>query len=165
MTAAAALEKVLPLFTVYYTVTRETNAPFAAEASFSATDEHYAMYRSVKISEAASHEHLFFITADELNAANIGALAEAAWEEGLRRVIPGPNHRNTDISAILLADRVDPGAAAYIKKLRRSKSYKLMLHGWSNLRAIVIETSSGSMTCNRLGQDLKKLFGNINFLE
>ena len=166
MTAADALEKVLPLFQAYYVVERENAAPpFGAEASFTARDEHYAFFQNVKLSEADSKEYLFFAAVEELTLEEARRLDEAAWNEGLSRVRPGPNHRNTDIGLVLFADRVTAEAAAYIKKLRRHKSYRHMFHGWSNYRAIAIETSSGVLTCNRLGQNLRDLFSNINFLE
>ena len=85
--------------------------------------------------------------------------------EGLRRAKPGPNHRSTDVGLILLADTIDPAAAAYIRKLRRSKSYRLTLQGWSNYRVIALETSTGRTACNRMGRGLRKLLGNINLSE
>lgn len=166
MTAANALERILPLFRAYYDIRREdATEPFAAEAAFHSHDEQYFLFKSAKYTEVDAHEYVFFAATDHLTEADARRLDEIAWAEGLRRVQPSAIHRSTDIGLILLADRVDPAAAEYVRRLRRSKSYKLLLHGYSNYRAIVIETSSGAMTCNRLGQHLKKLFGKINFLE
>lgn len=166
MTAAAALEMVLPLFQVYYDIDRDNvTEPFQAEAAFHSHDEQYFLFKSAKYTEVDAHEYIFFAVRDRLTLDETRRLDGIAWNEGLRRVQPSSIHRSTDIGLILLADDVDPDAAAYIKKLRRSKSYKLLLHGYSNYRAIAIETSSGTMTCNRLGQHLKKLFSNINFQE
>ena len=166
MTSTDALEKVLPLFDVYYKIERDDPAPpFMAEAVFSAKDTHYAVYRNVKIGEADSGEILYFIAVEHLTAARAQSLDEKAWDTGLSRVQPGPQHRNTDIGLVILADRVDADADKYIKKCRRHKSYKHMFHGWSNYYLVAIETSSGRLTTNRMGQHFHKLFGNINFLE
>ena len=166
MTSANALDKVLPLFQVYYDIRREdVTEPFQAEAAFHSHDEQYFLIKSAKYTEMDAHEYVFFAALDHLTLADAQRLDESAWAEGLSRVQPSSIHRSTDIGLVLLADRVDPDAAEYIRKLRRSKSYKLLLHGYSNYRAIAIETSSGAMTCNRLGQHLKKLFSNINFIE
>ncbi len=166
MTADAALELILPLFQVYYDIKREdVTEPFQAEAAFHSHEEQYFLLKSAKYTECDAHEYVFFAAREHLTLAEAQKLDELAWAEGLSRVKPSSIHRSTDIGLILVADRVDPDAAEYIKKLRRSKSYKLLLHGYSNYRAIAIETSSGAMTCNRLGQHLKKLFSNINFLE
>ena len=166
MTAPDALEKILPLFQVYYDIERENVlAPFDAEADFHSHDEQYFLLKSAKYTELDAYEHVYFAALDRLTLEKAQELDELAWEDGLRRAKPGPNHRSSDVTLILLADAVDEDAAAYVKKLKRSKSYKFLLHGFSNYHAIAIETSSGAMTCNRLGQHLKKLFSNINFLE
>ena len=166
MTAAAALDRVLPLFQVYYDIDRETPAePFTAEAAFHSHEEQYFLLKSAKYTECDAHEYIFFQTLGRLTLSDAQRLADRAWEEGLSRAKPSAIHRSTDVALILLADRVEPDAADYLKKLRRSKSYMFLLHGFSNFRVIAIETSSGTMSCNRLGNTLRKLFSNINFLE
>ena len=166
MTSADALDRVLPLFERYYDITQEGAAePFDAEAAFHSHDEQYFLFKSAKYTECDAHEYVFFAARDRLTLAEAQKLDERAWAEGLSRVKPSSIHRSTDIGLILLADRVDPDAAEYIKKLRRSKSYKLLLHGYSNYRTIAIETSTGAMSANRMGGHLRKLFSNINFRE
>ncbi len=164
MIAAEALEKVLLMYGQYYTVKREgVFPPFQAEAEATVTDELSTAFKTVVINSTISREIVFFLAAERLDEALARQLTDAAWEEGLRRVQPGPEHRNTDIILILLADRVDPEAAALVKKQKRSKNYKLSFHGWSVFRVIAIETPSGTLTANRMGQNLKKLFSNIKF--
>lgn len=166
MTATNALEAALPLFTQYYDITRENAAaPFDAEAAFHAHDEQYFLIKSAKYTEAESHEYAFFAARDSLSAEKAKQLDEAAWNEGMLRVKPSSIHRNTDVTLVIFADTVSPDAAAYIKKLHRSKSYRLMFHGYSNYHVIAIETSTGAMVSNRLGRHLVKLFSNINFSE
>ena len=166
MTSAAALDLVLPLFQVYYDIERENvTEPFAAEAAFHSHEEQYFLFKDAKYTECDAHEYVFFHTLDRLTLAEAKRLDELAWAEGLSRVKPSSIHRSTDVGLVLLADRVDPDAAEYIQKLRRSKSYMFLLHGFSNYRVIAIETSSGAMSCNRMGRHLRKLFSNINFLE
>lgn len=163
MTAAEALEKVLQMYGQYYTLKRDAVPPFAAEAESSVTDELMSGFKTVKISSAVSREIVFFAAEEHLTAAQAQRLADAAWEEGLSRVQPGPNHRNTDVILVVLAGRIDPEAAALLKKTKHSKNYKFTFYGWSVFRLIAIETPSGAMTCNRMGQNLKKLFSNIKF--
>lgn len=166
MTAAEALEKVLPLFQAYYDIKRDdVTAPFDAEASFSSHDERYFLVKSAKMSEEDAYEHAFFAALDKLTLAKAKELEETAWNEGIRRARPGPHHRCTDVTLVLLADEIDADAQAFLKKLHRTKNYGFLLYGYSNYHAIAIETSTGRMTCNRLGQHLRKLFSNINFLE
>lgn len=164
MFAAEALEKVLQMYGQYYQVKRDEVAPpFAAEAESSVVDELLSGFKTVKISSAESREIVFFAAEEELTADLAQRLVEAAWTEGLSRVRPGPNHRNTDVILVMLADRIDPEAADVLKKTRHSKNFMLTFHGWSVLRLVAIETPSRNMVCNRMGHDLKKLFSNINF--
>ena len=165
MTSQEALEKLLPMYGDYYTIkTENATAPFAAEAECLVKDEQLTAFRLVKISSVVSREIVFFATVGQLEEAQAQTLCETAWQEGLKRTEPGPNHRNTDTVLILLAEQVSPAAARRIRKLHRTKNYRFSFHGWSVLRVVAIETSSGKMTVNRMGQSLKKLFGNINFL-
>ena len=162
MFAAETLEKVLQMYGQYYQVKRDdVTPPFTAEAESSVVDELLSGFKTVKISSAESREIVFFTAQETLTADLAQRLVEAAWTEGLSRVKPGPNHRNTDVILVMLTDRIDPEAAALLKKIRLSKNYMLTFHGWSVLRLIAIETPSRNMVCNRMGHDLKKLFSNI----
>ena len=164
MIAAEALEKVLQMYGQYYTLKRDAvTPPFAAEAECVVNDEQLTAYRMVKISSVISREIVFFAAEEHLTAERARQLADRAWEEGFSRVEPGPNHRNTDIVLIVLADRMDPEAAALLKKTKHSKNFRFTFHGWSVFRVIAIETPSGTMAHNRMGQNLKKLFSNIKF--
>ena len=164
MFAAEALEKVLQMYGQYYTVKREDAAdPFLAEAESTVVDELMSGFKSVKVGTAVSREIVFFAAEETLTEERAMLLADRAWEEGLSRVEPGPEHRNTDVILIVLTDAMTPEAGAVLKKIRRSKNYKFTLHGWSVLRLIAIETPSRTIACNKLGRDLKKLFSNINF--
>lgn len=164
MESLEALELVLRMYGEYYTVKREgAFPPFLAEAECSVSDDLMTAFKSVKISSAVSREIVFFAAEKELTGERALALAEAAWNEGLSRVTPGPEHRNTDIILVILTDALSPEAAKEVKKLRRTKNYKFTFYGWSILRAVAIETPSGTIACNRMGQNLKKLFSNINF--
>ena len=162
MTPNEALEMILRSYVRYYDVIREgVEEPFAAEARFHSHGETYVLVKSARISEADSHEYVYFAVADELDAEGAAALEEAAWERGLAHVKPHNAHRNSDVTLIILAGHMTPEAKQTVKKSHRSKSYKFSLQGWSNYRAIALETSSGTLTYNRLGGDLKKLFRNI----
>jgi len=164
MTADEALDSILPLFSRYYDITREdVFEPYTAEAAFHSNESQYFLFKEAKYYESEAHEYLFFRTLEHLTLEEAERLAELSWNEGLRRARPNANHRSTDVGLILLADRVDPDAAEYIKKVRRSKSYRFLLQGYSNFRTIAIETSTGAMSFNRMGGHWKKLFSNINF--
>ncbi|MCD7736906.1 MAG: hypothetical protein LUI07_08120 [Lachnospiraceae bacterium] len=156
------LGKLLGRFDTYYDVHREGVAPpFDAEAEFHSHDEQFFLVRSATISEAESHEYVYFSRQDTLDAATLRTLDETAWSRGLSRVRPHKDHRNSDVTLIILADTLTEDAAALIPRLRHYKSYRFSLQGWSQYRLIAVEQSSGRMVCNRQGRDLKKLVSNI----
>lgn len=162
MTHAEALEQLLRSYTVYYDIDRETpTPPFAAEAAFHAHDEQYFFVKGAKLNEMDSFEFVYFFAGEHLGLEEARKLDELAWQTGLSRVKPHSTHRSSDIGLILLADTVDEEVFRFVKKLRRYKSYRLSFHGWSHYRVVALETSSGRLAFNRMGESLKKLFRNI----
>ncbi|MBP3493148.1 MAG: hypothetical protein J6J83_00880 [Oscillospiraceae bacterium] len=162
MTANEALQILLRSYMRYYNVKEEDVAePFAAEAAFHSKDVQYFLVKSVKMSESESHEYIYFAVSDHLTLAQAQELDEAAWQRGMAQVDAKPGHRNTDIHLIVLADKMDDDAAKFLKKLHRYESYHHTFWGWSHYCVVAMETSSGRLVFNRMGQSLKKIFRNI----
>ena len=163
MTASEALEKLLRSYVQYYDIIREdVTPPFAAEAVFHSHDAQYVLIKSAQISEAECHEYVFFAAEESVDLATAQQLDETAWTTGLGRVKPYSSHRNSDVTLVIIADHIAPEVMAAIKKFKHYQSYRFGFHGWSNYRVIALETSSGTLAYNRLGQHLKKLFRNIS---
>jgi len=162
MTANEALEMLLPSFQRYYNIKRENvTEPFSAEAEFFTHDEAYFLMKSAKLAQSESKEFVFFKALEYLDADTLKELDNKAWETGMSRVEITPLHHSTDVALILLADSVDPKAAKLIRKLSHYKSYCFTFKGWSRYRLIALETSTGKITYNHLGSELKKLISNI----
>lgn len=162
MTAQEACNFILKSYQNYYDVNRETPAPpFAAEAVFRSHNEQYFLLKSATISESESNEYVFFAVCGHLDSDMLRRLDEAAWSEGLSRVTPHKNHRNSDVTLVIVADSIPADAAALAKKLHHYKSYRFGLMGWTNYRIMVLESSFGRLVYNRQGKALKKMFRNI----
>ena len=163
MTPSDVLAALLPSYARYYNVTdADVEPPFAAAAAFHSHDEQYFLVRRARLAEAEAHEYVFFALAETLDLALARRLDEAAWSRGLSRAKPGPTHRSTDVALVILAERIEPDAARYIRTLKRYQSYRFTLHGWSHYQVIALETSTGTASCNRRGRALQRLFRNIN---
>ena len=163
MTPNEALERLLPSYIRYYDVFRENvEPPFAAEARFHSHNEQYVLVKSARVAEADSHEYVYFALEGELTAARLDELDKTAWERGTSFVKPHSAHRNSDVTLIILAEHISPEVMAAVKKRKHYQSYRFGLQGWSNYRLVALETSSGTLACNRQGQTLKKLFRNIS---
>lgn len=162
MTPNEALEKLLPSFMRYYNIKKEEiTEPFDAEAEFFTHDEAYFLMKSAKLSESDSKEFVFFKAIEHLDVVTLKELDETAWNTGMSRVNITPIHHSTDVALIIIAQTMDADAVKLIKKLSHFKSYYFNLRGWSRYRLIALETSTGKVTHNHLGAELKKLIRNI----
>ena len=149
MSKEEVLERALRSYMAYYDVERETpEEPFAAEAAFHSHSSTYFLTKSATIGEAESNEYVFFALADRL-----------------ARVKPHANHRNTDISLVVIASSVTEGAENLALRQKHYKSYRLSLHGFSHYRLIVLDLSNEKTTCNRQGHPMKKIFSKIFTLQ
>ena len=161
-TSREVLEKVIGSYERYYDINRETPiSPFVAEATFKSHGEEYFLLKSAKINEMDSSEVAFFADVGELSAEEYDAMLDKVWEETLSRADVKPNHRNSDGILIITALSIDDDAKKKIRKTRRYKSYRFSFWGWSEVRVIAYEHSSGRIVCNRQGDMLKKLFANV----
>ena len=157
------LDRILKSFSSYYDVNTETPAnPFVAEAVFSTKDEQYFLIKSAKLSESYSSEYVFFAHTDMLDENKLDELDEKAWLEGLKRADVKENHKSTDVVLVILAEFFEKDIENKIKKKKHYKSYRFGLLGWSAYRLVAYELSSGKTFSNGRGEDLKKLFCNIN---
>jgi len=113
MTALNALERVLKSYNDYYNVTRDgISPPFIAEAAFHSNSTQYFLSKKVQLAHANSNEYVFFAVSDSLDQGEVEELARLAWDLGMERVSPHKNHRNTDVSLVILAENITPQARA-----------------------------------------------------
>ncbi|MCR5301314.1 MAG: hypothetical protein K6E49_02610 [Lachnospiraceae bacterium] len=162
MSTDETLSALLPLFKNYYNVTSENaEEPFCAEAVFESHNEQYYLIKAAKVADINTSEYVYFAKCEELDSAGLSMLDETAWQRGLSKVKPGYDHRNTDVSLIIIADDIDYETKKLIRKRRHYKSYRFGFYGWSNYRLVAIECSSGTAFYNHQGRSMKKLVGNI----
>lgn len=161
MTPQEAVERLLPSYTRYYDVIAEPPFPFAAAAEFHSHGESYLLIKSAKLWEMDSNEFVYIAAEDQFPAEKISERIEAAWALSMPKIQPSENHRNSDVTVIFLTPSLDKDSRRFLRRTVRSHGYKHGLQGWSNLRLGAIELSTGRITCNRHGKDLKKLLRNI----
>ena len=158
MEPSDAIKQILPAFEQYYTVKKEDiTPPFCNEAEFRSHNEQYFLVRSAHIADIDSNEFVYFAGVPELNEQALRELTSKAWELGLARVKPHEGHRNSDITLIILADKITEEAQTAIKKTKLYKSYKFSFWGWSNFKLAAAELTNHGTYSNRLGKDYRKL--------
>ena len=172
MNSNGVLGKLLHSFERYYNISTENiESPFSAEAVFKSHNEQYFLVKAAKLADIDSNDFVYFFENDggsessvsdvSLSAEKLSQIADAAWKRGLSRINPYYGHRNSDVTLIVLADKIDEESFKKIKKLNLYKSYKFGLYGWSGFRALAYETSTGRAVTNRRGADLKKLVASL----
>ena len=162
MSTDETLSALLPLFKNYYNVnTTDVREPFIAEAVFESHNEQYYLIKAAKVANIDMNEYVYFAKCDVLGADDLRIFDETAWERGLARVNPSYDHRSSDVTLIIVADRIEDDIRKRIRKTRRYKSYKWGFNGWSNYRLVAIECSTGKAIYNHHGRSLEKLVGNI----
>lgn len=157
MDISEAIERILPAFEQYYTVTKDSEAPFCAQAEFRSHNEQYFLVRSARIADIDSNEFVYFASKPQLSCQDFETLVNNAWTQGLSKVKPYNGHKNSDISLIIITENLDCPLQKAIKKTRLYKSYKFSLHGWSNFKLAVVELSTENIYFNRFGKDYRKL--------
>ncbi|MBO7420478.1 MAG: hypothetical protein J6U06_05100 [Spirochaetaceae bacterium] len=161
-TKADALSKLLLAYKRYYNITQDESVqPFSALAEFHSHNEQFFLVKAAKVADIDSNEYVFFALQDELTVESLIKLDGLAWETGLSKVIPSSIHRNSDVSLIIIADKISDEAKNAIKKIRHYKSYRFSFWGWSNYSLIAFDMSAKSLAFNRRGKDLKKFFINL----
>ena len=161
-----AMEKVLASFSGYYNIDKNPDSALTAKgvtalAEFHLHDEQYFLVRSARLSEADVHEFVFFASVEELDAGKLEDLCETAWEEGMKKALPRANHRSSDVTLIILADRILPEAALAAKKWKRSKTYKFGFWGYSHFRLVVYDLDRHVAVRNPMGASHAGVISNI----
>ena len=148
-------EDVIGAYEGYYNIERDNAAPFDAKGFLSNESEQYFLLKSAKIAFVNAYEYAYFKKLDTVSCNELTELDAAAWEDGISHVKPGTDHKNTDVALIVIADKVGDDVRSSIDSYKHSKNYMLGLHGFSNYRLVVIESSTGTFLTNRRGRDLR----------
>lgn len=153
-----ALKKLLRAYQRYYDLkTENVEPPFDAEAEFHSHEEHYFLLKRAVIDDIENNEIIYFATEKELDPEKFAMLDSKAWERGLKKANPSPHHQSTNVSLVIIAQKISDETFKMIRRAKHTVSYKGMLHGYSNYMLIALELSSGRIAHNRLGYGMKKI--------
>lgn len=72
-------------------------------------------------------------------------------------VKPNPNHMSTYITGILLIKGSTEDVRKYIKNFKYKKAYRFYLHGWSEVRIVLIDLSTDEIIFSKAAKPLKKV--------
>lgn len=159
MDAKEDLEKHLISYSRYYTIKKENvTEPFYCEAEFLSHTEKYVLVKAAHIADIDSNEFVYFHTSENLTLEVMNSCVEKAWETGIARVKPYSGHKNSDVTVVFFSNKIEEEVFSSIKKVKKYKSYKFSLWGYSHLRVVIKDVSNGRISSNYQGRVLKKIF-------
>lgn len=159
MDAVEDLEKHLVSYNRYYTIKKENvTEPFYCEAEFISHTEKFVLVKSAHIADIDSNEFVYFHASQNLNLETLLSCVDKAWDNGISKVKPYNGHKNSDVTVVFFSDKIEEEVFKSIKKVKKYKSYKFSFWGYSHLRVVIKDVSSGQISSNYQGQSLRKIF-------
>lgn len=164
------LERLMAAHEAWFTLQRDFECGgrrFAGYGEFHSHGSQYVLVKRAKLWEVDAHELLFLDTVGHLDSAALDDLVSFMTHEAVGMVDAKANHMSTNLSLVVIADSVDDDAWRKVRRTRFCKNFKLGLHGWADLRLVVIDLSregkadggaaaAGVVTSNAAAADLRK---------
>lgn len=158
---AGLLEKLRESYEYYYDITEGdagTGLPLLYSAAFHVRSEGYVLIKKAKIWAAETNEYAYIFSVPVLDAKTASECIEFALKDGMPRVQPHPEHRESYIIALFVADVIDPEAQKIIRGAKLYKSFKLGLQGWVALKTAAVELEKELIETNKAGGNLVSFF-------
>lgn len=155
------LSKLVDSYEYYYNITEgdaDSGLPLAFHAEFHARDEGYVLIKKAKIWAAESNEYVYVFSTPELDLQTAEGCMDYALADGLPKIEPHPEHKDSYIIVVFLADVIQPEAAKAIRRRKFHKDYKFGIMGWSSMKTAAVELEKEMVLTNKMGSSLKKFF-------
>ena len=104
---------------------------------------------------------MFFYAGDHLDLEGLERAIRMSSDMGLNMIEPGPEHRSSMITTILIFGTMDGNCKRTIKSYREHRNFGFMLKGWMDHRVAALETSTSTIVSNRAGRDVAKNLENV----
>lgn len=157
------LDRLRDSYEYYYTVEpteggTENGLPLVFRAEFHARDEGYVLVKKAKIWAAESNEYVYVFSVPHLDVETAESCLDYALSDGMPRIQPHPEHKDSYIIAVFVADVIDPAAEKAVRSRRFDKSFKFGFMGWAALMTATVELGKEMVFTNKMGRKLEKHF-------
>lgn len=159
LTRDIAIKRLLAAHEAYYDVTRDyafEGRQFAGYAEFHSHGEQYVLSRRAKLWEVDAHEYIFFDSVAHLTDAYLVDAVQFVETKGIAKVKPVPNHMQSFLTLVIVADEVDDAAAKTARHQRFRKNFALGIRGWADLRLAIVNLSDNGIITNGMGKELRE---------
>lgn len=160
MNRQEAVERLCDVYAGSYDVNRceESEHSLAATMDFYATAEKYVLSRKAKLWQANSFEYVYLFDVPHLTKEIYEKCEKLAYERGMARIQPDPNHMYTYITALFVCDSCDEEARKALKKCRLYKSFKLSYWGWMDFHTGLVVLPEEKISTNASGHSAAQVF-------
>ena len=155
------VDRLLQSYSTYYDIKTCDDRDLIAKAFFHSRGEKYLLTRSVNLWSVEDNEYVFFYAGDHLDPEGLERAIRMSSDMGMKMIEPGPEHRSSMITTILIFGTMDGNCVESIKKFREHRNFGFMLRGWMDHRVAALETSTSTIVSNRAGRDVAKNLENV----
>ena len=131
MTREEAVNRLCDIYSGEFDVRlcEEHRKPLAAQMDFYAESSKYVLSKKAKLWEANSFEYVYLFNVPHLTKEIYDQCEKLAYDEGMARIKPGPNHMYTYITALFVCDSCDedaqPGRIRLALNMQRTVLFRI----------------------------------------
>ena len=165
MTREEAVTRLCDLYSGEFDV-RQCEAheqPLAAQMDFYAESSKYVLSKKAKLWEANTFEYVYLFSVPHLTREIYDQCEKLAYEQGMARVKPGPNHMYTYITALFVCDSCDEEARKALKRCRLYQSFRMSYWGWMDFHTAVAVLPDESVSTNASGHSAAQVLNRALF--
>lgn len=132
---------------------------FSLAAKSNIRNERFVATKGTVIYAYENNEYCFIRVMDDVTLEGVDDTFNALKKAMDDFVVPNDEHMSTVFTGIILTTgNVDANLEDIIKKFKYQKSYKLGFHGWTSIRLVVVEISSGKVITSREAKKISKFY-------
>lgn len=157
--AQDVLDRLLLAHQAYFDVERDHafgGRVFDGYAELHSSASKYVLVKRAKLWETSSHEYMFFVLANVLDRQTLEDLIGFMTTDALEKVRLEPDHMNSFLTLVIIAESLDEGIERMVSKTRFRKNFTFGLKGWADLRLCVVDLSERRIITNAMGKDIAK---------
>ena len=160
MTREEAVNRLCDIYSGEFDVRlcEEHQKPLAAQMDFYAESSKYVLSKKAKLWEANSFEYVYLFNVPHLTKEIYDQCEKLAYDEGMARIKPGPNHMYTYITALFVCDSCDEEARKALKRCKLYKSFRMSYWGWMDFHTALAELPEEKVSSNASGHSAAQVF-------
>lgn len=153
---AERLERLEASLSAYYDIIPADEGELVMRAEFHARGEKYLVIREVNMWSAEDHDYVYVYSGGHLDGRTFDRNVSHTLEDGMARIRPGPEHRSSTLTSIMIYDSIDKCTAKTLKRYSYHRSFRMMLNGWMDHRVSAVITDSSEVVLDRRSGGLRK---------